>query len=358
MFRQLKEKLMLLALLVLLAACAQGSNDNNTTGNPLASTPTATVKATPTATPSPVPTKSSVVKGPLPGQEIWKDGVSSYLFGGNDNIEYAQKNFQTMPNIQAAVKASGMGLIRSFFPDTSTDAEIEQRIKAIENSGAQCLAVLVNINNLDFNKHLVSYLGKRCLMYEFGNEPNYLQIPVNTYMAQWNKTIPILRQLNPSAKFVGPVTTWLGDFEFFKAYLNAIKQSGVMPDAISFHHYPCWKLSKDACLNNVGSYNTLIKEARGYVQNALGKQLPLGITEWNYDPGSHKLDYANDKDFITRYTTQTIQIMIDNKIDFACVFDIASYSGFGQLDIFNNETGEPKVQFTVLQDIIKKYRPA
>jgi hypothetical protein len=353
MFQKLKAKAMLLVLLVLLVACGQQTGNNPTDpGNVLAQTPTASAGTTPTA----ATTKSEAVDGPLPGQKLWKDGVSSFLFGANDTIEWSPKNFQTMPNIQAAVKSSGMGLIRSFFPDNATDAEIEQRISAIENSGAQCLAVLVNINNLTFNKHLVSYLGNRCLMYEFSNEPNYNQIPINTYMTQWNTTIPILRQLNPSAKFIGPATTWLGDFTFFKAYLNGVKKSGVLPDAISFHHYPCWKSTRAYCLSQIPSYGSLIREVRGYVQSVLGKQLPLGITEWNYDPGSHDLDYANDKEFLTRFTTEALQQMIDNKIDFACIFDLASYSAYGQLDIFNNETGEPKTQFNVLKDIIKKYR--
>jgi hypothetical protein len=46
----------------------------------------------------------SVVNGSLPGQQIWKDGVSSFLFGTNDTQEWSDTNVETSPAIQKALK--------------------------------------------------------------------------------------------------------------------------------------------------------------------------------------------------------------------------------------------------------------
>src|SRR5581483_4721923 len=72
----------------------------------------------------------------LPGQQIWRDGVSSYLFGTNEVAwdPLALSN----PAIMATVKAAGIPLIR--VPLTASNAE--KRIGLIEQSGAQCLGIL------------------------------------------------------------------------------------------------------------------------------------------------------------------------------------------------------------------------
>ncbi|MGZ3622853.1 MAG: hypothetical protein ACXWPG_07095, partial [Ktedonobacteraceae bacterium] len=36
----------------------------------------------------------------LPGLQIWKQGVSSFLFGANDTQEWSQNNVETSPAIQ------------------------------------------------------------------------------------------------------------------------------------------------------------------------------------------------------------------------------------------------------------------
>lgn len=110
----------------------------------------------------------SMVLATLPGQQIWKEGVSSFLFGTNDTYEWSSQNTQTNPAIQNALRSAGFTLIRSFFPDNASDAAIEQRMRTIENIGARCLGVITNIFNVTFDEHLVRYLGSRCQMYEFG----------------------------------------------------------------------------------------------------------------------------------------------------------------------------------------------
>lgn len=295
----------------------------------------------------------------LPGQQSWKDGVSSFLFGTNDTYEWSKNNIQTVPAIQGALRSAGFTLIRSFFPDNAGDDVIDTRMTTITNSGAQCLGVITNISNVTFDQHLVRYLGQRCLLYEFGNESDYNHISIDTYLAQWNKVIPLLHQINPKAKFIGPVTANdEGNNGFMKGFLEGVKKSHVLPDAVSFHLYPCWNDTKENCLAKADSYATAVQKVRQLVKLTLGQDLPIGITEWNYDPGNPPPVYGDDPDFIKQFTINALKSMISANVAFACQFDAASYSGYGRLDMFNVDSGEGKPQYFALKDMIKQYRPA
>jgi hypothetical protein len=301
----------------------------------------------------------------LPGQQIWKNEVSSYLFGANDTQEWNDDNIETDPHhiIQPSLKAAKLPLMRSFFFDIDqathqpvTDAQIETRIKTIENVGAQCLGVIFNIHNADFAKHLVTYLGRRCNMYEFGNEPDLTHISVQEYLTQWNSLIPQLRAINPRAKFMGPVT-WYDDQNYIQGFLAGAKASKVLPDAVTFHHYGCWNQTKDQCIAEGNKYAQIVNEVRGWATSVLGHSLPLGITEWNYNPGSG-VSWGQDATFMKAFTTNALNAMISAHLDFANQFDVQSYSNYGDLDMFDiYHNDAPKAQFAVLKNMIAQYYP-
>ena len=293
----------------------------------------------------------------LPGEEIWKSGISSFLFGTNDTFEWAQQNLETQPAIQQDIRTAGFTIIRTFFQDNASDAEIEQRITAIENSGAHCLGVIYNIFNVSYDEHLVQYLGNRCLMYEFGNEPDLNNISVESYLKQWNAVIPLLRQINPGAAFIGPVTS-TSSGSFIQDFLSGVKSSGVLPDAISFHWYPCYQYSEDECLNTADTAGQAALQVRSMVKNILGKDLPIGITEWNFDPGNPPPSYGDQSTFITSFSTTALRSMIQAGVAFACQFDAASFAGYGHLDMFNVENNAPKPQYYAIKSIIALYRPS
>ena len=309
---------------------------------------------------------STAVKAALPGQQVWKDGVSSFLFGTNDTQEWAKNNVETNTGIQNALKDAHFTLMRTFFFDKSladghatTDAELEQRLKTVENSGMVCLGVLHSISNVAFDEHVVAYAGSRCNMYEFGNESDYKGISINNYLQQWNTVIPILRKINPNAKFIGPVTyNDQGNHDFMKGFLNGVKESGVLPDAISFHWYPCYQDTEESCLNKASTYGQVAQGVRTLVQSTLGKDLPIGITEWNYDPGNPPPAYGNNPAFISQFTSAALQSMAQAGVAFACQFDAASYSGYGQLDMFDLDTNQPKPQFNAMKAFIAKVLPS
>jgi hypothetical protein len=293
----------------------------------------------------------------LPGEQVWRQGVSSLLFGTNDTQEWQPRNIETQPTIQQALRTAGFTLVRTFFPDNAADAVIEQRISTIERIGASCLGVLPSIFNAADDLHLVKYLGRRCLLYEFGNEPDYTGIPWNFYLAQWNKIIPQLRRVNPQARFIGPVLAYTNS-TYLINFLDGVKLSRVLPDALSIHWYPCWKISQSRCMAQADGISGEVQSVRSIAQIILGRSLPIGVTEWNFDPGNPPASYGDNSDFITRFSEAALLSMIHSKVAFACQFDAASYAGYGHLDLFNVQNNQPKPQFYAIEHLIELYKPA
>jgi hypothetical protein len=425
-----------------------GSVSSTTTGTPH---PSAT--ASPSSSPTAHPTFPPPSGGLLPGQQLWKNGVSSYLFGTNDSEDYDPDNFDTDPHhiIQPSLKAAGLSLMRMFIfhysladghrvtlgtspqiqlnsnPhefDTPGPAvtnvtpdggyELETRLRAIENSGMQCLIVLKDIwtdpanttdpdpthkiytdpstgkveTDLDFAEKVVAYAGNRCNLYEIGNEPDLdeytdsgAMIPhmhVQTYLNRWVEFVTALRKINPNAKFIGPVTAddqgndcyysgtppmpgaQPGDC-YMQMFLRGAKQAGVLPDAVSFHWYPCDNATdgfngKGNCgAKQAQSFASVAQEVKGWVKADTGYDIPVGITEWNFDPGSNPL--GDNGSFMSQFSTAALNAMMSGGLNFACQFDAQDYGGYGYLDMFdlvNND--QPKPQFTAIANIIAQYK--
>jgi hypothetical protein len=297
----------------------------------------------------------------LPGQQLWKDDVSSFLFGTNDTQEWVSNNVETNRSIQQALKDAHFTLMRTFFFDRSlldghptTDAEINQRLQTIENSHMICLGVLEPYDNAAFIEHVVTYAGRRCILYEFGNEPD--QQGMQQYILAWNRLIPELRKINPAAKFIGPV---VADYMQVRPFLTAVKASGVLPDAISFHWYPCGSSdSASLCLARASTFAGVTTQVKAWVRSILGQNLPVGITEWNYNADNPPTAYRGDPTFITQFTSSALHFMIQARLDFANQFDAASGAGSGGLDMFDFYTGRPKLQYIALRNLVNQYRPA
>lgn len=336
------------------------------------------------------PGNSSMQKSPgglplLPGEQIWKDGVSSYLFGTNDTEEWEGSNVETNLSIQHYLKQGHFTLMRSFFFHNSikdqhevTDQEIRQRINTITNSGMQCLGVIPDIKietvpaagntytDLEFAKHLVGLLNGthpgygECDMYEIGNEPD-LTGDAKNYVSEWNTFVPELKTINPRAKFMGPVS-YTNNLAYIRWFLQGVQASGVLPDAVTFHAYGCSNQTVSQCLQNAQNYGNGINGVRNTVVSVLHKKMPIGLTEWNFDPGSNSV-LGSDDAFMRQFTEIAINQFISAHLDFANQFDAMSYAGYGTLDMFNilwwgppNQSA-PKAQYYAMVDIINKYRP-
>jgi hypothetical protein len=310
----------------------------------------------------PAPTR--LAEGPLPGEYIWPNGVSSLLFGINETYDYADANLENTPSAQQALKTAGFTLVRSFFSEqhigwpsdhtVTTDADLEQRFQAIENVGATCLGVLAVSgdpqydSSLQFLDHLLTYAETskpgtaRCRLWEYGNEP-FGAMSVATYVQRWSHDVAYLRARHPEAKFIG----WVDENPYpdrLQRVLDGMKSAGVLPDAISYHDYPCYNYPDyqdtasgakacDAMIQQGGGgipgFAERIAEVKQVVHDTLGRDLPVGVTEWNVSPNfvnlvDGKLPLSMSPTFQPHFIEEMYAAMVAAKLDFAAQFDAMS----------------------------------
>jgi len=299
----------------------------------------------------------------LPGERLLPGGVSSLLFGINETYDYSDHNLENTPSAQQTLKATGFTLVRTFISAgnngwpydhaMTTDDDLERRFQAIENVGATCLGVLDLGDDpsatLQFMDHVLTYAetsksGKiRCRLWEYGNEP-YTDVSMDTYVQRWSHDIAYLRLRHPEARFIGWVDS--GPYpDRLQAFLEGVKRMGVLPDAVSYHDYPCYNdpdyadtasdaQACDATTQHGGDYADTIREMKQVIRQTLGRDLPLGITEWNVSPSFVNL--VNGRLPLTvspRYQPHFIQemyaAMAAAHLDFAAEFDAMSGAGVG-----------------------------
>jgi hypothetical protein len=329
--------------------------------------------------------------GLLPGQQIWKNGVSSYIFGTNDtgewstpNIEFS--NVQTAPGApntvaQNLVKQSGFTLMRSFMAHHElstgkemTDAGIQARLNTIANTGEQCLGILVEINpaassqhsgdkytDLQFAEHVVTLSDgthpgyARCRMFEIGNESNINGYTMPAYLSSWNIFVTALKRIRPDITVIGPV---MGDTDVQPFLQGIVKNNYPRPDAISWHWYPCGYGSTTNwinCMAQISTIGTQATEVRGYEQSILGYTVPTGISEWSADPSSGG-NMALDEPQMSQFITQALNAMMAAKLDFANEFTLQSYAAYGGLDMLDSNN-TPRPYFHAFVNVIAQYKP-
>jgi hypothetical protein len=306
-----------------------------------------------------VPTKSSAQGTLLPGETLWHGTTPSFDFGTNDTIEYATPDVDTLPSVQADLKAAGLTLMRTWVYSWNTDADINQRLDAIAAEGMTCMMMLGDPGNgLAWMEHAITLAGSRCSIYEFGNEPD--QANNNTNIAQttqeWIADVPQFRALNPHAVFGGPAVSWSGATDSSEGnypselsyFLAKTAAAGVRADFISYHDYPCFKATSEAqCLTMtkpdfVWNWDQVIATEKTYY----GTTVPTGVSEYNFDPGSGNLyAWGGDAKFMKAWETAALAALVKTGVTFANEFTTLNYSGYGYLDMFHDSAPyAPKAQ--------------
>lgn len=347
--------------------------------------------ASATATPTSVVSAGSYAL--LPGEQIWKNGVSNLIFGTNDTGEWGYPNFEFSdsqaapgtPNtvVQNAIKNAHFQLDRMFIPHIDegtnqpmTDAEIAARVNTAANTNEQCLAVLQDINggstippggtmtDLQFAEHVLTLTDgnhsgyAKCSMFEIGNEYDCGGNPPDQeYLGYWNTFVTTLRKMRPDAKFIGPVVGCDGVGVIYD-WLNALVVNHyAYPDAISWHYYPCGNGWSSCPLSVTDQIVTDAQTVRDDLQSTLGYQIPIGISEWSADPnpsGTGNMAYTEPEmsNFVVAYLNSVMQA----KLDFANIFCTQSYAAYGGLDMFDGND-VPRPYFNAYSNVISQYYP-
>lgn len=302
----------------------------------------------------------------LPGQQLI-NGVSSYLFGSNMAQEgWADHTIRNNAQMQALIKQAGITLMRCSIVAGSSDAFIDQTAAACQAMGT-AMIVILDHGNLSWNQHLVGYLGNRCNLYEFSNEPDLGGISWQSYLSFWNQHIPALRALNANAAFIGPA---LGVFANLQTYLvpwlQGCQSSGVLPDAISYHIYPCTgNYTASTCAPRATSFQSAAQKVDAAVSGVLGHTLPQALTEWNIDAANPVHSFALDPSFVPTWTKQALDSMAAAGIAIACQWDAGSGAGgpginniSGADDLINVVTLQPNGngQYGAMVDRIQYYK--
>ncbi len=247
----------------------------------------------------------------LPGQVNSSGGVSNLLFGANI-MNYAFSSFNA--GSQANLKSVGVTVLRIPLADQSknplSDAALTALVAGCKASGAVMLAILPH-QSQTFATHAVQFLGNNCLLYELSNEPDLNGMSSAQYAAMWNAWVPGLRKLNPRAAFIGPVLGAVSNFGSYAVpFLKSVQAAGNLPDAVSFHDYPCGSQPDAATCNgkaqNIGND---AKNIQSQIVGAIGKPLPLAITEWNVDWHSPVVGYAQNAAYVNTWSIAALEGM-------------------------------------------------
>lgn len=297
----------------------------------------------------------------LPGQQRWMQGgipISSYLFGTTDLAQEAvTPNIETSPAAQQVLKSAGITIIRTDFPNNATDAQIDQRLQTISNAGAACLGTIVNPANTAFDVHLVQHAGAKCPMWEIGLSPDTNGVPVATYVQQWKTLVPLLRQATTAApiKLMGPATA-TENHPYLDAFLQGAKAAKLVPDALTYHWFPCMQLAQAACLAQAASVGQMVQDAKALMQNDLGVTLPIGITAWNAQLSPNPAAYVTDPAFITPFTVKALIGMEQAGVAVANQVAAASGAGGGRLDMISVQPVQAKAQLVAMMTMIMMAR--
>lgn len=293
----------------------------------------------------------------LPGQVLYS-GVSNYIFGSHIGTDYATNTIRNTPAIQALCKSAGFTLLRCSIPNGSPDSYIDLTASAAAACGADMLVILDGKGGQTWAQHVVSYLGSRCKLYEYRNEPDLGGVSWQTYLSGWNSIIPACRAINSSAAFIGPA---LGVFSSYTTYLvpwlQGCNSSGVLPDGISFHIYPCTgQGSSSTCSTKSVNFSSAATKINTAVTGILGHTLPLCLTEWNIDANNPPQSYTQDSAYVNTWYQAAIDNMVSAGYAIANQFSFASGSANGQLDLVSTVSPyNVRAGYTTLKTKIAQY---
>ncbi len=288
----------------------------------------------------------------LPGEQMWKGGTSSLLFGSNDPTFNPMKS----QALRVSVRQAGITLIRTPLAHNG-GTEVDQRLTQIQDMGGTCLGIL-SMHDMMLDQQIVKTAGGRCQLYEFGNEPdnpgNSEAMSASAYANSWNQIIPSLRQIAPQAKFFGPAVAY-PDTAYISTFLQATQAN--TPDGITFHMYPCTDVDAQTCLSqSVNSYASSAQQVRNTVIQVLGRTLPLGVTEWNDNWKDQAKPEESDPNFMRQFTTLSLQSLAQGQVAFANQYNLGTGTGDGHL--FLTANGQAKPQLQVMADMIAQTKIA
>jgi hypothetical protein len=275
------------------------------------------------------PAPVSTIPSPTPSPSPASNPVSPLLFGTNMSLLASATTDQMLdsPATQQALQQIHVQMIRMPVRPGVPEAVEIKAAQAIKKIGAVPLVILngpLVTDPLSVDRRVVQDMqqvfGNTTIYYEFGNEEDLQGVSMQRYTASWNAIIPQLKQIDPKAHFIGPVS-----YKYDRTNLTAfLQQTHPQPDEISWHEYVCsYKAQADPCTAGIDAWTDHIRDARDAMQQTIGRTLPIMITEWNYAPDLNVLpnghvtsnDGKHDNAaFMSAWTEKALQTLAANRV--------------------------------------------
>jgi hypothetical protein len=196
---------------------------------------------------------------------------------------------------QNIVKTHHVPYIRMPFRDGVSDAYDRKCLQAIQAVGALPLVIVhgacVSGDPFTPDDHWLKtdvqpIFGSAPVLVEYGNEEDFTcngggGITIQAYTTSWNSVVPRLKAAFPAYKYVGPVFFQSNptDMQTFVGTANPT------PDYVSWHEYACGVSDSNAVCNQaIPNWAQHVTDNNQAMKNAIGKTLPIIISEWNLDP--------------------------------------------------------------------------
>jgi hypothetical protein len=284
--------------------------------------------------------------------------ASPLLWGTNFSLQDGNDQVLTSDKTRKLLQQMHMRMVRIPTRNKMDDKFIQQAALIVKNMNAAPLIILQGdqssssalANDLRIIKMMNTIFGKNTVYYEYGNEEDFfLKLSADKYTASWNHLIPQLKRATSNGHFIGPV-----NYQYNPAYLQYFLQHAQpLPDEVSWHEYTCgsnW--SNDICISHIDNWTVHIAKSRDAMRAAIGKTLPIMISEWNYTANPTPNDgKSNNAAFMTTWTTKALQTLAANNIFAAMQYSCTNYA-IPLVDSHNTMTTQGTVFQNQYQNII------
>jgi len=200
--------------------------------------------------------------------------------------------------------------------------------------------------------HVASLLKGKITYVEFGNEDNFFRKwSGGHYAEQWKEAVPKIRAANPGLKIGGPVVSHVGTngSKFVSDFLAALAGAKTLyPDFVSFHLYSAHgeAMSSEKILRQAAAWGARADWVRAETRRQLGVDLPLAVTEWNWDavPEKHQDDRDQDAAFMRAFTRTVLDQWRTHGVFLSCQYGYGSGMGGGHLAMVRGSTSKPQFE--------------
>jgi hypothetical protein len=231
-------------------------------------------------------------------------------------------------------------------------------LNKIDEVDAEPFCVL-SMTNDTVAKYTVKLFKERVTYYEFGNEPDFVLGPAESYARKWNQVVPQLKRIDPNIKIGGPVVGFTG--EAGKSYIKKLLElADPKPDFVSWHMYAGRIDNSNAeIINTASKWGDYIDEVENNViVPTLGHKLPIVISEWNWNPlPEYDNDFRDeDKQFISNFTSTVLEEFKNNdNLLMAHQYCYGAHCANGHLAMLGGEWAysDPKPQYNIFLQYAK-----